>query len=63
LLKFLLSFEAGIIMVNNSRLRPKVWMVDYGFVVNLEGKLGNKECRFLDKGGASDECSSIQEDF
>jgi hypothetical protein len=34
--------------------------MDSGFVVNLGSKNG---IRFLSKGGASDECSSIQESF
>ena len=33
-------------------------MVDFGFVVNLGGKDGIQS---LDKGGASDDCSSIKE--
>jgi len=35
-----------MIMINKSRLRPKAWMVGSGFVVHLEGKLGNKEYGF-----------------
>jgi hypothetical protein len=63
LLQFSLDFEAGTIIVNKGKLRPKVRTLGYVFVLHLEGKLGKKERVFLDKGGASDERSSIQEDF
>jgi len=49
-----------MIILYKIRLRPKIWMVDSGFVVNLERKNG---IRFLNRGGASDDCNSIQENF
>ena len=55
-----LSLEAGLIIVNRSRFRPRAWMVDFGFVVHLASK---GRIQFLNKGGASDDCSSIQESF
>jgi hypothetical protein len=36
LLKLSLGFEAGMIMINKNRLRPKAWVVGSGFVVHLE---------------------------
>ena len=48
-----------MIEMNKSKLRPKPWLVDSGFVVHLEGKLGKKERVFLDKGETSNDRSSI----
>jgi len=52
-----------MMMINKNRLRPKARTVDYVFVVHLEGKLGRKRIGVLNKGGASDDCKSIQESF
>ena len=59
LLQFPPDFEAGTIIANRSKLKPEARMVDYIFVVHLKRKLGRTVYRLLDKGGASDDCSSI----
>jgi len=41
-----LGFEAGMIMLYKIRLRPKVWVMGSGFVVNL----GKNRIRVLNKG-------------
>ena len=50
---------AGVIAVNKTLLRLKMWRVGSPFVVHLEGQ---HRIRFLNEGGVSDDCSSTEED-
>ena len=55
-----LSCGAGMVIVFESRLTPKVKVADCGFVVNFEKRMGPD---FLNKGGVSHGYNSIEEDL